>query len=295
MASEKDLELLDDYLANRLHGDQKASFESKIEADGDLRSEYKLQQSLVEGIRKARVAQLKSTLNNVPIPAATPVSLVAKLSTSLVVAGIVGAGIYFFLNSEEKEKIVEQQIVQAEEKANEKEPEPIRDEVKSPADAATIAPNQDGSSTVKKKEELLKEKKTIEKAPAAQEAREPEKRQLEVFDPTQESEAGHTSKDTDIKSGNATANSTTIAVEVDNSNKKFNFHYQFKGDKLFLYGSFEKNLYEIMEFFSDDNKRTVFLFYKDNYYLLNEDTQKIKPLVPITDQTLVKKLKESRG
>jgi len=33
----------------------------------------------------------------------------AKLSTSLVVAGIVGAGIYFFLKSEEKEKIVEQQ------------------------------------------------------------------------------------------------------------------------------------------------------------------------------------------
>ena len=49
-----------------------------------------------------------------------------------------------------------------------------------------------------------------------------------------------------------------------------------------------------MEFFSD-NKRTVFLFYKDSYYLLNEEDEKIKPLAPINDPTLIKKLKDYRG
>jgi len=297
MASERDFELLDDYLRNRLSGEEKASFERRMEADSDLKNEYKLQQSLIEGIKRTRVAQLKATLNNVAVPTVGPqVSVVTKIATSLVVAGIVGAGIYFFLTGENKEKIAEQQMVIEEEKAVEKEPEPLREEIKAEPDASTIAPGTPESSTVKKKEDILTEKKTIKTPALKEDAKEPAQRQLDVFDPTEDGESGRTyAKESDVKSGTATAKNTTIAVEIDNSNKKFNFHYQFKDDKLFLYGSFEKNLYEIMEFFGDDNKRTVFLFYKDNYYLLNEDNQKIKPLVPITDQILIKKLKESRG
>lgn len=298
MASERDFELLDDYLRNRLSGEEKASFERRMEADSDLRSEYKLQQSLIEGIKRTRVAQLKATLNNVAVPSGTPqTSVVIKIATSLVVAGVVGTGIYFFLNSEDKEKMAQQQVVINEEKAAEKEPQPLREETKAEPDASTIAPSTSESSTVKKKEEIFTEKKNTKTPISTQdEVKEPAQRKLDVFDPTEDGESGRTSgKESDVKSGNATTKNTTIAVEIDNSNKKFNFHYQFKDDKLFLYGSFEKNLYEIMEFFGDDNKRTVFLFYKDNYYLLNEDNQKIKPLVPITDQTLIKKLKESRG
>jgi len=298
MASERDFELLDDYLRNRLSGEEKASFERRIEADSDLKSEWKLQQSLIEGIKRTRVAQLKATLNNVAIPSVGPqTSVVTKIATSLVVAGVVGAGIYFFLSGEDQEKIAQQQIIVDDKKAGEKEPEPIREETKAKADASTIAPNTSESSTVKKKEEILTEKETAKTPAAAQEeTKEPAQHTLDMFDPTEDGESARTSaKESDVKSGTATAKNTTIAVEIDNSNKKFNFHYQFKDDKLFLYGSFEKNLYEIMEFFGDDNKRTVFLFYKDNYYLLNEDNQKIKPLVPITDQTLIKKLKESRG
>ena len=49
-----------------------------------------------------------------------------------------------------------------------------------------------------------------------------------------------------------------------------------------------------MEFFSD-NKRTMFLYYKDNYYLLNEENETVKPLAPINDAALLKKLKDYRG
>ena len=49
-----------------------------------------------------------------------------------------------------------------------------------------------------------------------------------------------------------------------------------------------------MEFFADD-KRTVFLFYKDHYYLLPEADQQIRPLSAITDAELLKKLKEYRN
>ena len=85
----------------------------------------------------------------------------------------------------------------------------------------------------------------------------------------------------------------SIAVEVDSENKKYDFHYQFAQDKLVLYGPFEKNLYEIMEFISED-KRTVFLYYQDRFYFLKDDTEKLKPLGAIQDPALIKKLKEYR-
>lgn len=295
MASERDLELIDDYIGNRLSGEEKTSFERRMEADSDLKNEFKLQQGLIESLKKARIAELKSVMNNVAVPSVHGgQSLVAKFAVSVFVAGVVGAGIYFFMNSEEKEQAVQEKVSQNEEKAKNTEPEPIKEEVKAEPDAVTISPAKDEASSVKKKEQILA-KKNAKTVVTKSETKEPEQRKLEVFDPTEETESGRTEKESNVKLSSAPVANPTITVEVDNSNKKFNFHYQFKEGKLFLYGSFEKNLYEIMEFFSEENKRTVFLFYKDSYYLLNEDNQKIKPLVPITDQTLVKKLKESRG
>jgi hypothetical protein len=49
-----------------------------------------------------------------------------------------------------------------------------------------------------------------------------------------------------------------------------------------------------MEFFSDE-KRTAFLYYKENYYLLEEKDFTIRPLTPIADPALLKKLKEYRS
>ncbi|MBA4057618.1 MAG: hypothetical protein C0490_23085, partial [Marivirga sp.] len=114
---------------------------------------------------------------------------------------------------------------------------------------------------------------------------------LDVFDPSEESDASDKVTPDGEKSKSASAPSIIVETQTD---KRYNFHYQFKDSKLYLYGSFEKNLYEIMEFFSD-NKRTMFLFYKDNYYLLNEENEKVRALSPIHDVALLKKLKDYRG
>jgi hypothetical protein len=78
------------------------------------------------------------------------------------------------------------------------------------------------------------------------------------------------------------------------TNKKYNYHYQFKDGKLFLYGPFEKELYEIMEFFNEE-KRTLFLYHNENYYLLKDNSTSLKPLNPIQDTELLNKLKEYRN
>jgi hypothetical protein len=61
-----------------------------------------------------------------------------------------------------------------------------------------------------------------------------------------------------------------------------------------LYGSFEKNLYEILEFISEDDK-TVVLYYKTNYYLLDVAKSVPTVLTPIRNRELLRKLKEHRG
>ena len=109
MAVEKDFELLDDYLSNRLNGDEKSAFEKKLEADPELKQEIKFQQELTEGIRKARTAELKSLLNNIPI---APVqggqtSMLIKAASWVAITGIIATGIYLYLSGNNETEVSE--------------------------------------------------------------------------------------------------------------------------------------------------------------------------------------------
>ncbi len=84
-----------------------------------------------------------------------------------------------------------------------------------------------------------------------------------------------------------------IGVDINSSSSKYSFHYQFSQRKLILYGIFDSGLYEILEVNGDTH--SIFLYYKDNYYLLNEKQTVITPLTAIQDPELVQRLKEYRG
>ena len=99
MASERDFELLDDFLSNRLNESDRTAFEHKIESDPELKQELKVQRDLMNGIRKARVAELKSMLNNVPVPPiSNPTSLLIKAGSWTVITGLVITGVYFYFS-----------------------------------------------------------------------------------------------------------------------------------------------------------------------------------------------------
>src|SRR6478609_10563736 len=92
------IELIDDYLTNRLTEKEKGAFEQQLASDPSLKADVELQKNIVEGIKGARAAELKSMLNNVPI--ASPVSV--SFSALKIAAGIVGAGlligsIYYYM------------------------------------------------------------------------------------------------------------------------------------------------------------------------------------------------------
>jgi hypothetical protein len=90
-----------------------------------------------------------------------------------------------------------------------------------------------------------------------------------------------------------TTKASKIEVLVDASNSRYNFHYKFYQGKLQLYGSFNADLYEIIDINTDHH--ALFLFYKDAYYFLDETNSEVTPLEVIKDEALLKKLKEYRA
>jgi hypothetical protein len=282
MAAERDLELLDDYLSNRLDAQGKAEFESKITQDPGLKSELELQQQFVDGIKKARMAELKSMLNNVPVPsAATGTAAGAKIAVAVVVAALVGTSLYFYFDKDQKQEAKPSKEIKSENN-------PAVDAVQPTENNAS---KTDDEEPVVSEEPAASEHKAIDVPKASRKATTKSGQPaIDVYDPTKESSEKDKSSD---ESNLVKQPLDGTAVEINSSNKK-SFRYQFANGKLILYGPFEKNLYEILEFF-DDEKRSVFLFYQDKYYHLQDGTDDVQNLVAIKDQALLKKLKESRN
>ena len=294
MAAERDLELLDDYLANRLDEKGKSAFEQKLNTDPDLKTEFDLQQQFVEGIKKARVAELKAIMNNVPIPAghSTGAAVAGKIVLWAVVIGMVGTGIYFYMDEDDvAEKATEISTEQPKETpvdtGTEVQPESVSPQPQG-KDEAPVVSEEPASSEHKpgQSPKAIKKGKTSDKT-----AKEPA---IDVYDPTKDTAENSPTPQENEGSSLKENNAPAIEVEVETNNKKYNFHYQFKEGKLILYGPFEQNLYEIMDFFSDD-KHTMFLFYNSHYYLLKDEDEKLKALKSIQDPVLLKKLKEYRN
>ena len=299
MADERDFELLDDYLTNRLSDQDRSAFEQKLKADPDLQHEYALQKRLIQGIKDTRIAELKSMLNNVPVPSGgTGNALATKILLGTVATIIIGGAAWFFLRSDET---IPAPVVKTEEAIPSEKPSETQATPETKAEDQTIPStkqeavetdkNQTSAGTEHSKPSLAKkpdplsapaEKKTDKEGPV-----------LDVFTPENDASTGKDNTEIDRKSALTPAASSLI-VETDRDNRRYTFHYQFREGKLFLYGPFETNLYEIMEFFAGE-KRTVFLYYKDHYYLLPEADDQIRPLTAISDPELLKKLKEYRN
>jgi hypothetical protein len=284
--TEQKFEMMDDYLSNRLSADEKSAFEQQVQADPQLAQELAIQKNLVEGIRQARAVELKSMLNNVPVsPINGGSSMLMKVGTWAVVAGLVVTGIYFYSTNEDE--------------AGTGEPKTISEQTPEVKPEVAQVPETETEPATDKKEEptssVTKPEEKVKKSDSQPEKTEPAK-PLDVYEPSEEvvderTQQYEREQMENIKKAFVTS---SIEVETDTMSKKYSFHYVFKNSKLVLYGAFERNLYEILEFIGDE-KRTVVLFYKSTYYLLDiEKTQPTK-LTPIRDQKLLKMLKAHRS
>ncbi|HCW06001.1 MAG TPA: hypothetical protein DGG95_01405 [Cytophagales bacterium] len=282
----ENFEQIEDYVLGRLQGQEKETFERKMEGDPSLRNEVKLQQQLVEEIKKARFAELKSMLNHVPING----SMVsgsgisgAQLAVGIAATTVIIISTLFYFKPWKPDTGAAQLKV---ENLLPEEKTALTDSIDSVTkDTLAIASKPTEDNNLRRSDrKALNPSSTVKKVVIPK---------IEVINPTEElSQANSESGKFTTEKKMAEIESSRVEVETNNLNSKYSFHYQFDSGKLILYGSFDKGLYEIIEV--NGSAHSVFLFYKDNYYLLNERNNSITPLTPIHDGVLIKKLNEFR-
>ncbi len=278
----KNFEHIDDFLANRLSDADRKTFEQQIAGDPALQEEVNFQSQLVEGVRKARAKELKSMLQQVPVSGGVSWSGM-KMAAAVVGAGVIAASLYFY--SDNDDVIVPATDNQV---TNSTTPQP----------ESVTTPEQVSTEEVKTGHEEVAsptETKTTKKSPAPANTKKADpvtRPDIEMMDQTEDM----TTSEAPIVETPTNRMEISIAkmdVVTGINDKKHGFHYQFSQGKLLLYGPFDKNLYEILEVHGDN--RSLFLFYRENYYLLNEKESQITPLKTISDGELIKRLREYRG
>ncbi|MEZ4972175.1 MAG: hypothetical protein R2820_02645 [Cyclobacteriaceae bacterium] len=273
-------ELIDDYLTNRMDEAARANFEQRMEADSQLKAEVSLQKGIIDGVKQARVAELKTMLNNVPV-GGTSGALTGKIALATLSAGILGTVLYFALQGNDKPQTIT-------------ETEPIA--VETPATEPEII--EETTPATEQEEVVASENPVVEKKNSAgvkSDATKPASPKIEVMDLT--TEMGQDNEETSaappIHTSKPVVSASSVEVETDNTNKTYPFHYQFKNDKLVLYGPFDSSLYEIIEI--NGGKHNLFLYYKDSFYHLDEKEHLIVPLIMIRDSELLGVLERYRN
>ncbi len=277
----KNFELIDDYLTDRLQGEEKVEFERQLANDPALQKELKLQQRILEGIRNARAAELKSMLNKVPVGQGVHFDFsIMRMAAGLIGAGVLAAAIYYYFRPEIHLEDASTDLLKKTEKLKPTAPE---EEEQVPIDS---------SSRVEPEKNAVPAKDKVKVKPVKAETTPAGKPVIEIADPSEELTDGDNLNAMPEALATAKVSASQVEVEVDSSIKKYDFHYQFEGPRLMLYGPFDKTLYEVIEI--NGVGHSLFLFYKDQFYLLDEQQGDIKKLSPIMDKALVAKLGEYR-
>ncbi len=289
------LELIDAYLRDKLDSESKVRFEQEMEADDQLKQEFRFQQEIVEGIKEARRMELKAMLDNVAIGDGSggSAALFSKLISAAVVIGIVGWGIYSLTDPGEEQEY----MPVSEQNESVDELIALEETLKHEIAEETETVGQE----VTEQEEDLEEtttaitNETLETSDDQAVIVEPEINRPDAIVSFEGDGEEHDSVQApgSVQMDSKEEDNPTIEVAVDNTRKKFTFHYQFKEGKLFLYGDFSSDLYEILEF-NTNGERSIFLYYKGKYYDLDENNQKIVELKAVKDKTVISKLEAAR-
>jgi hypothetical protein len=281
----ENFEIIDQYLTGKLDAAQRLEFEKQLAGNPVLKKEVADQKQIIEAVKLARQNELKAMLSKVPVPPVSGSSTFAlKWVAGILATSAVVTLVYFSVFHSETKTDPSSALDELTKKL------PAQD-IKATEDTTTehapiLIPKDDKKAPHVSASELKVDKKDKANSSTITPVQKPV---LELVDPSDEISIEQEAKTTDIQ---ATIQAAQIEVETDSSQKKYSFHYQFADGKLILYGPFDKNLYEILEVNGENH--AIFLYQKENYYLLNEKETKITPLKAITDPSLIRLLREYR-
>lgn len=283
------IEKISAYLENEMSVEERHEFEQAVANDPELKSELDLQKDIIEGIKNERISELKAIMNNVPVGGSLGVGgtiTFGKLASGIAILGLITLGAYYYFGSETDE-FMPPKAIESIELAEDHEGDIDEDQ-------ATTAIESEDSETTEQSDNTLATAEPSKKTSASStdnKVTEPEINRPSAAPLFETSESDSLEAPTNEIVDNIERNLTSLDVEIDNTKKKYSFHYQFNGGKLFLYGDFDKELYEILEFKSKYDK-TLFLYYEGKFYPLNKKQVKIIELKPVKERSLIEKLEK---
>ncbi len=298
------------FLRNQMPEAQRTAFEAQMAKDPLLKQEVGFQQEMISAIRIHRQSALKSRLDAIEIPAAEPAFYTLpsfKWFAGALVASVasVGGYLYFQNNSQDfapltfrTEVAVIESPVTANLPAHFTEAAP---EVQAPAESPTSTETTSLASTTAASRPTAATRSKAAKSSSISKARLAEASKIlsseaEFVVP----EPGTANASTFTKDGNLTVPTGTIAnaqvteplINVDVkiiADEDESFHYQHYNNKLFLYGSFGDQPYELLEVNTSDGKN-LFMHYKGDFFKLESNALRKTPLVKIKDRKLISDL-----
>jgi len=286
-------ELLDGFFEGTLSSSEESTLMNRLKTDTDLKSEFELQQDIINTIRETRKMELKSRLDNIPIKWYHNISNSWKVAATATVITVSTLTAYYFINIQDDFKtridLAQNEII-LDELNSERVEIPEKPEAETLKEVIEIqAPRHESVA------DPVEETSELETTVTARN----ENIDIVVPDIIEDFEEVDNIEPEDITSGDINTMTPSredlhSSVEINTVlHKKFNFHYNFSGGTLTLYGNFEDVPYEILEINSATGKR-FYLNYKDQFYnIINTDN--IIPLQPVTNENLINELKIAKG
>ncbi len=267
------------YFNNEFSDTEKADFLNEVETNTELNTEFNFQKDVINGIKEARKAELKAMLNQVPISAFnTASSGLYKYIFGGAATILLGTAFWYYTNSEQ---IIATPVQKTVAVINSEEESIATPKLKEAAPVTT---------RIAKSQELIKPASTTSKATSPQPVTPNLPSSEDVMDSGNISEEKLNIPEA-ISNSSVNLNSK-VNVEV-KLKKKYNFHYQYSNEGIVLYGDFKEGLFEILEL-NKNESTDYYLFYKSNYYYINENSDKITSLKPVTNKSLKNKLSALR-
>jgi len=315
-------EALDLYLRGELSDTDRAAFEAELERDPALKSELNYHQELVAGFGVQRKNQLKNILQNTALPVGVGVGIslwqtqwfqwaVAGLGAGAVATTVWVATTFGDKKPDAKGSTSTEQVA-----SNQSQPAPTPEPTPetpaetapevvavSPAPAATPA-----ATTTEKLESATQPSQTVVAKPIVVPKAKKETTPAGTADvakvnpvlpagspdgPEPVLGGGDNSNSPGNNLGGAAAAAPAVTETVVKADPNYNFHYQYFGGKLYLYGKFDKGLYEVLDLTTKGGKSS-YVYYQSTYYPVTAGTSTITVLEACKDKALITTLDKLR-
>lgn len=318
-------EKIEAYLRNDLSLGEKAEFEERIARDPLLQNELTLQQDIIASLQDFRKAELKARLNRIDLTEgqATNVNLLFyfKAAGTLAIVAMLGYGSMWLLNQPKSpepalteqpadKKVIDSAPPQPKPSLTNSQPSPDNPSVSASAKNESLDKKVSGE-TEKPLQHTSKPRATQptrnvaeptgSKAIRPENQREDKQREstgsvtkrpdpnseAKQLDTVEKGENAVKKENEPILGGKISSGSGKGpgGLNITYSNSPYKFHYTNKGT-LALYGDFKKGYKKIQL------NEQEYLNFEDNFYFIEANQVDITPLIKVTDEELINKLRK---